>query len=168
MKLKSILVALALTGMCVSVALAAPPPGKGKPSNPGQGKPSAPGQSEQSTTTSTAAKGKPPKTGVGCRPRVALVLKGTLATAPGAAGTSFSLTVTHANHHAAAYAKASQPTSILVDAQTVVRRQGKKALGDLVSGDRALVQARACKADLANGATPQLTATRIVAHPAAG
>ena len=158
MKLKSMLVALALAGAVVSGALAAPPPGKGKPSSPGQ--------SQQSATTSTAAKGKPPKSGPGCRPRVALVLRGTLATAPGA-GTSFSLNVTRANHHAAAYAAASQPITILVDTQTVVRRQGKKTLADLVSGDRALVQARACKADLAGGATPPLTATRIVAHPAA-
>lgn len=146
------------------MAIAAPPPGKGKPLQPGK-------SDQQSTTTTTSttetAKGKPPKTGVGCRPRVALVLKGTLATAPGGAGTSLSVNVTQGNHHAAAYAKAAQPTSILVDAKTVVRRQGKKTLADLVSGDRVLVQARACKADLAGGATPQLTATRIVAHPAA-
>ena len=143
MKLRSLLFASALLGVCaavcVSVAVAAPTPGKGKP----------------------------PTTGPNCRPRVALILKGTLARAPGASGTSLSLNVTHANHQAAAYAKASQPISILVDVKTVVRRQGKKTLADLVSGDRVLVQARACKADLANGATPSLTATRIIAHPAA-
>jgi hypothetical protein len=48
----------------------------------------------------------------------------------------------------------------------VVRRQGKKTLGDLAAGDRELVQARVCKADLAASATPQLTATRVIAHPA--
>jgi len=137
MRLKSLVVTLLVAGATVSVALAAPPPGKGKP----------------------------PATGPGCKPRVAVVLRGTLATAPGSGG-SFSLTVTHANHHGAAYAKAAQPVTILVDTKTVVRRQGKKTLAELVAGDRALVQARACKGDLLNGATPPLTAARIVAHPA--
>ena len=34
------------------------------------------------------------------------------------------------------------------------------------AGDRVLVQARVCKTDLAQGAMPPLTATRVVAHPA--
>jgi hypothetical protein len=57
-------------------------------------------------------------------------------------------------------------TSIDVDTNTKVRRQGKKAITDLVAGDRVLVQARVCKADLAQGATPKLTAAMVVAHPA--
>lgn len=140
MKFRAATFATALTLLAAGVAgaLAAPPPGKGKP----------------------------PSTGAGCRPQVTVILKGTLATAPGPAGTSLTLTVRQANAHGAAYAKANQPILVLVNPSTVVRRQGKKALGDLVSGDRVLVQARACKADLANGATPNLTATRIVAHPA--
>jgi hypothetical protein len=32
--------------------------------------------------------------------------------------------------------------------------------------DRVVVQAKVCKADLAQGATPALTAKRVVAHPA--
>jgi hypothetical protein len=49
---------------------------------------------------------------------------------------------------------------------TKVRRQGKAAITELVVGDRVLVQARVCKADLAEGAMPPLTAVRVVAHPA--
>ena len=52
------------------------------------------------------------------------------------------------------------------DADTKVRRQGKKTLADLVVGDRVLVQAKVCKADLAEGGMPALTAVRVVAHPA--
>ena len=137
MRLRSFAFALVIAGSAVSVATAAPPAGKGKP----------------------------PATGPGCRPRISVVLQGSLASTPGGSATSISVKVTHANHHGQAFAKAAQPLTILVDAKTKVRRQGKKTLGDLVSGDRVLVQARACKADLANGATPQLTATMIIAHP---
>jgi hypothetical protein len=50
---------------------------------------------------------------------------------------------------------------------TKVRRNGKKELTDLVQGDRLLVQARACKADLkAADPLPALTVVRLVAHPA--
>lgn len=56
--------------------------------------------------------------------------------------------------------------TVTVDEDTKVRRQGKKTLGDLLPGDRVLVQTRACKADLAEGAPPALTASRVVAHPA--
>ena len=58
--------------------------------------------------------------------------------------------------------------TILVTSDTKVRRPGKKTLDVLMAGDRVLVQARACKADLlATGAPPVLTAVRVVAHPAA-
>ena len=141
MKLRAVMVALTLAavGAGVSAAIAAP----------------------------SAVKGKPPSTGSGCRPQIALILKGKLGAAPGATGTSLTLYVSQANGHGAAYAKVNQPILVLVTSSTVVRRQGQKTLRDLVSGDRVLVQSRACKADLANGATPNLTATRIVAHPAA-
>jgi len=113
-----------------------------------------------------AGKGKPPTTGEGCKPKVTVVLKGTLTATPGPAGTSLSVEAKRANRHGRAYVQATQPTSVLVDEDTKVRRRGAKTLGALLSGDRVLVQARACKADLAEGATPQLTATRGVAHPA--
>ncbi len=46
------------------------------------------------------------------------------------------------------------------------RGTNSKTLADLLAGDRVLVQAKVCKADLAQGATPPLTAKRVVAHPA--
>jgi hypothetical protein len=136
MKLKLLLAGLATAMLTVSAAVAAPPPGKGKP----------------------------PTTGEGCNPKVTVVLKGTLAVDP---TTSLSVNVTSGNRWGRTYVAASQPTSVAVDDNTKVRRQGKKTLTDLESGDRVLVQAKVCKADLAAGATPPaLTAVRVVAHPA--
>ena len=130
MKVKLMLVTLAAASLSVSVAVAAPPPGKGKP-----------------------------KTGAVCKPKVTVVLKGTLGT-PGA--TSFTVNVTSGNRWGRAYDEASH--TIIVNSDTKVRRPG---LDVLVAGDRVLVQARACKADLlATGAPPVLTAVRVVAHPA--
>ena len=71
-----------------------------------------------------------------------------------------------ANRHGRVYVTATQPTPVLVDEDTMVRRQGKKTLASLLAGDRVLVQAKVCKAALAEGATPPLTAKRVVAHPA--
>jgi hypothetical protein len=137
MKMKVLVTTVAAASLCVSAAVAAPTPGKGKPL----------------------------ATGDGCKPKVTVVLKGTLAATPGPS--ALMVTVTRGNRFARAYVAASQPTSVQVDEDTKVRRQGKKTLGDLLSGDRVLVQARACKADLAEGAMPPLRATRVVAHPAA-
>jgi hypothetical protein len=108
-------------------------------------------------------KGKPPQTGAGCRPQVMVVLKGTMAASPSATATSIVVNATSANHHGAAYLKLGQPLLIQVNADTKVRRQGKKTLADLKQGDPVLVQAKACKADLKTG-TPTLTARMIVAH----
>jgi hypothetical protein len=138
MKIQLVAAAVAAVVLCVSSAFAAPPPGKGKP----------------------------PGTGTGCKPRVAVVLKGTLAATPGASATSLGVTVKSSNRHGRSYLAAAQPTSILVNAQTKVRRQGEKTLAALRALDRVLVQSKVCKADLANGATPALTAARVVAHPA--
>ena len=131
MKPRLLVVSLAAAMLSVSAAVAAPPPGKGKP-----------------TTT-----------GEGCKPKVTVVLKGTLASAP------LNVTVTKANRWGRAYVSASAVT-VATNADTKVRRHGKKLLTDLVVGDRVLVQAKVCKADLANEATPALTAVRVVAHPA--
>jgi hypothetical protein len=90
---------------------------------------------------------------------VTVVLKGTLASAP------LTVTVTKANRWGRAYVSASAVT-VATNPDTKVRRQGKKTLADLVVGDRVLVQARVCKADLADEKTPELTAVRVVAHPA--
>jgi hypothetical protein len=57
-------------------------------------------------------------------------------------------------------------TSIAADTNTKVRRQGKAEIGDLEVGDRVLVQAKVCKADLNDNPKPSLTARTVVAHPA--
>ena len=134
MKIKLVLAGLAVGAVAVSSAVAAPPAGKGKP----------------------------PATGAGCKPKVTVVLKGTLTGAP------LSVDVTSANRWGRAYVPGSASTSIAVDPSTTkVRRQGKKSITDLVVGDRVLVQAKVCKADLAaEGAMPTLTASRVIAHPA--
>ncbi|MGZ4337521.1 MAG: hypothetical protein ACXVRK_09165 [Gaiellaceae bacterium] len=48
---------------------------------------------------------------------------------------------------------------------TTISRQGDHNPADLNNGDRAVIQANACKTTLAHDATPTLTATRITAHP---
>jgi hypothetical protein len=132
MKLKVLLVGLAAAMLCVSAAVAAPP----------------------------ADKGKKPTTGAGCKPKVTVVLKGTLTGAP------LSVDVTSGNRWGRAYVAGTTSTAIAVDPNTKVRRQGKKAITDLVVGDRVLVQAKVCKADLKDNAMPALTARMVVAHPA--
>jgi len=134
MKMKFVLAALVIASVGVSAAVAAPPPGKGKPT-----------------------------TGEGCKPQVTVVLKGTLASAP---VSPITVTVKSGNRWARAYVTAGS-ASVVVTEDTKVRRQGEKALDKLLSGDRLLVQARVCKADLKDDATPALTAVRVVAHPAA-
>ena len=132
MKLRVLLVGLAAAMLCVSAAVAAPPEGKGKPKT----------------------------TGEGCKPKVTVVLKGTLTGAP------LSVDVTSANRWGRAYVAGTASTSVAVDANTKVRRQGKKLVSDLVVGDRVLVQAKVCKADLKDNVMPALTASKVIAHPA--
>jgi hypothetical protein len=131
MKLKRVLASLAVAGLAVSSAVAAPPEGKGKP-----------------------------RTGEGCKPKVTVVLKGTLTGAP------LSVDVTRANRWGRAYVAGTASTSIGVNDDTKVRRQGKKEITDLVLGDRVLVQARVCKDELKDGLMPALTASKVIAHPA--
>ena len=134
MKTRLLVVTLVIASLGVSAAVAAPPPGKGKP----------------------------PAKGEGCKPKVTVVLKGTLIGAP------LSVDVTSANRWGRAYVPGTASTSIAVDTNTKVRRNGNKTLiTELVVGDRVLVQARVCKAELlAVGPPPALTAVRVVAHPA--
>jgi hypothetical protein len=135
MKMKFLLAGLLAASIGVSAAVAAPPPGKGKPL----------------------------PTGVGCKPQVTVVLKGTV---DSASASSLGVDVTRANRWGRAYVGAVQPVAVVPT--TKVRRNGNKTLAaELVKGDWVLVQARTCKADLANDATPALTAVRVVAHPAA-
>ncbi len=146
MKLRVLLVSLVALGLSASVAIAAPPPGKGKPASPGN----------------SATAGKPLPTGPTCKPKVTVVLKGTLTSV---VGDTLSVTVTHGNRWARAYVAAGTATVIVTD-DTKVRGKGAKEVGDLTATDRVLVQARVCKAGLlAVGPLPVLTAVRVVAHP---
>ena len=108
-----------------------------------------------------AGKGKPPTTDAGCKPKVMVVLKGKFTGAP------LSVDVTSANRWGRAYVEGTASMPIAVDPNTTkVRRQGKAEIGDLVVGDRVLVQAKVCKADLKDSAKPSLTAWKVIAHPA--
>ena len=115
---------------------------------------------------------KPQKSGLGCKPQVTVVLKGTIPTAPGSGAAlpfALAITATHSNRFGPVYVKATQPVAVQVTDKTKIRRDSAKgvaALRAMLAGDRVLVTARACKPDLANNVTPMLTAVRLVAHPA--
>jgi hypothetical protein len=140
MKLRFVVVGFCALGLAVSSAVAAPPPGKGKPETAG----------------------KPATTGATCKPKVTVVLKGELTSA---ATGSLAMEVSRANRWGRPWATLGTAT-VVVDNTTKVRRNGKKLLTDLVVGDRLLVQARACKEDLTAATAPALTGVRVVAHPA--
>jgi len=111
------------------------------------------------------AKGKPPTTGPDCKPKVSVILKGTLTSDPGPGATSFTMTVTKANKHGKSLV--GQTVTIAVNADTKVRREGKKAIEDLASGDRVNVQIRRCKGDppLTTDNVDDVAAKRVNAHP---
>ena len=137
MKIRVLLVGLVALGLSASVAVAAPPPGKGKPL----------------------------PTGPTCKPKVTVVLKGTV---DSASTISLSVDVTSANRWGRAYVPGTAMTPVTVTPETKVRRNGNMTpITGLGKGDWVLVQARACKADLAGNPppTPTLTAVRVVAHP---
>jgi hypothetical protein len=117
--------------------------------------------------SAAAGKGKPPKNGPGCKPSVKVVLSGVLAADvdPADGDTSFTMVVKHSNRFGRAWKQAGSAT-VNVDSKTKVRRKGAHNLGALAPNDRLLVSAKACKADLANGGMPDLTARKIAAHPA--
>ena len=137
MKIKLVLAGLTIAGLAVSSAVAAPPEGKGKP-----------------------------RTGESCKPKIAVVLKGTLTSA---STTSLSMNVTGANRWGRAY-KDAGTASVTLDTKTKVRGGGMKTVADLLAdlkaGDRVRVQARVCKDDLKDDAKPQLTASKVIGHPA--
>ena len=131
MKIKLLLTGVVAAAVVGSSAVAAPPAGTGKPN----------------------------ATGPGCKPRIAVILRGTLT----GAGSPLTVKVTSSNRWGKAYVGGSD-TSIAVNTDTKVRGQGMKRLSELKAGFRVLIQARVCKAELANGATPALTATKVIAH----
>ncbi len=149
MKLRILVLALVTALLGATAAFAHGNPGKGKPNT----------------------RPNKPTSGPNCRPRVMVVLKGTLANDPAAGDTSFQLTVTKANRHGRAYVSATQPVTVNVDEKTKVRRKASdskptKTLDSLVMGDLVKLRSKACKADLKNGGTPDLTARRVKARPA--
>jgi hypothetical protein len=117
--------------------------------------------------SAAAGKGKPPRSGQGCKPAVTVMLAGVLAADvdPADGDTSFTMVVKRSNRFGRAYKQAGTAT-LNVDSKTKVRRKGAHNLGALAPNDRLLVSAKACKADLANGGMPDLTARKIAAHPA--
>jgi hypothetical protein len=138
MLFKTVSIASAVAMLAVSAAVAAPPSGKGT--------------------------GRPAVTGAACKPKISVILKGTLTT--NSAPTAVALTLTGGNRFAKAYRAATQPLIVLLATDTKVTRGNSHAASSLVAGDLVNVRAPACKADLADNATPQLTAVRLVAHPA--
>lgn len=147
MKLRLLLVGMVAVVLTASSAIAAPPPGKGKPDTAGK----------------PATAGKPLPSGASCKPRVTVVLKGAITTV---SADALGMNVTRSNRWGRAWTTAGTATVGLDAENTKVRRNGKKSAADLLAGDWVLVQARVCKADLAEGAMPELTAVRVVAHPA--
>ena len=142
MKLKALLLALLVAGVCSSAALAekGPAPDKGKPE-------------------AAAEHGKGHGKRDACHPSVSLVLKGTFVSA----GTdSFVMTVKKANKHGRFFAGKDAP--VTVNAETKFRRGGEAKLTDLQKGDRLNVQVRACKN--ADSSKLVLLAKRVVAQPA--
>jgi len=149
MKFRILVLALLTALVGASVAFAHDNPGNGKPE----------------------AKPGKPTSGPNCRPRVKVVLRGTLANDPAAGDTSLMLTVTKANRHGRAYVSAAQPITVNVDAMTKVRRKAPDSeptttLDSLAMDDLVKLHAKACKAELKDGGMPELTAKHLKAHPA--
>ena len=136
---KLVTVALATAALAASSATA----------DPGHGKP----------TGADATKCKPAN----------VKLMGVLTSDPGSTDTSFTMTVVKSNNAGKAYKLVGSAT-VNVDTKTKIHRHaagvhGNKAtIGDLTLGDYAKVKAKVCKTDLANGATPALTASKVDAH----
>jgi hypothetical protein len=132
------LVTVALATAALAVSSATADPGHGK----GKGKPS-------------------------CKP-APVKLAGTLANDPATGETSLQLTVKHANRLGRLYAKAANPVTVTVDANTRYRKDGgSSTLDALAQNDRALVFAKVCRADVkkakqSGGALPDPTARLVL------
>ena len=137
MKVKALLVGLVAL-LSVSSAVAAPPPGKGKPQT----------------------------TGDNCKPKVSVVLRGTFVSATSTTfdmkvvganrwGRAWKVLGT-------AHVTLTPDTKVRGNGMKTLADLAK-----LTDGDRVLVQARNCKSDFKEGAAlPTLTAVRVVGHPA--
>ncbi len=143
MKLKTLLLAVFVAGLAVSVAVAAPAEkGKGN-----RGSTTAAETTTGGTSTGeTGHKGKGKKKGhakkAECRPNRAAVLVGDFAAA---GADSFALAVKGGNR--VGKKLAGKQVTVTVTEGTKFRRSGKATLADLQAGDLVLVQGRACKLD---------------------
>jgi hypothetical protein len=162
MKMKALLGALFVAGLIVSVAVAAPAEkGKGKNGTPAAESTSTDGTTAVTTTTSSGkGKQKGKAKHAGCKPRRAVVLKGTFV---GAGAGGFAMNVTGGNK--VAKSLAGKQVTVLVQDGTKIRRHGKATLADLKTGDRLNVKGRACNLDQQ---AMTLVAKRVVAHPPSG
>jgi hypothetical protein len=119
-----------------------------------------------SGATADPGHGKSGAHGPACRP-APVFLAGTLANDPAAGDTSFMLTVKHANRLGRRYASAGNPVTVSVDANTHYRKAGAASTLDaLAQGDRVLIAAKTCRADVRNAlkshtALPSLTARLV-------
>jgi hypothetical protein len=120
-----------------------------------------------SGATAHGKPGKPDKSSR-CKP-APVMLAGLLANDPATGDTSLQLDAKHGNKFGRLYRKAGNPVSFNVDAKTRYRRNGEASTLDaLAQGDRALVFAKACRADLRKAikdgsALPALTARAVIA-----
>ena len=149
MKFRILVLALVTVLVGASVALAYDNSGNGKP----------------------AAKPGKPTSGPNCRPKVRVMLKGSLVNDSVTDDTSFMLTVSKSNRHGRSYVSATQPITVNVDAMTKVRRKAPDSeptttLDSLAMDDLVKLRAKACKAELKDGGMPELTAKHLKAHPA--
>jgi hypothetical protein len=139
MKLKALILALFVAGFASSVALAGPPPGKGK-------------SDTSSTGTSTQAAAP------ACKPTVSFILNGTVESV---AADSFTMQAPKGNSHFRKL-KLTNPVTVHVDAKT--RFNGHRKLADLKAADHVNVQVRGCKK--ADAATFVLLAKRVTVQGA--
>jgi hypothetical protein len=119
-----------------------------------------------SGATADPGHGKSGTHGPACRP-APVMLAGTLANDPATGDTSFMLTVNHANRLGRRYAKAGNPVTVDVDANTHYRKAGAASTLDaLAQGDRVLIVAKTCRADVrtaikSHTTLPDLTARLV-------
>jgi hypothetical protein len=151
MRTKALVLVLFVAGLVVSAAVAAPAH-KGKGGTDG---------STATTTTATSERhGEAKRRHAPCRPRRAIVLRGTFV-GPGAGG--FAMAVTGGNRLGRKLA--GKQITVLVVERTKIRRQGRAELADLRAGDRLHVKGRACSLD---EQAMTLVAKRVVAHTPSG
>ena len=111
-------------------------------------------------------KGKPPSTGVGCKPQVAVVVKGTAADD---GGSTLSLTVNGGNHWAKLLFanNTTTKTTVTTSQATKVNVDGKSGvLTSIKKDERVLVQYRVCKGDLTGKTTADALANFLGSTPA--